>query len=36
MINKYLAIYMATFYWPFSGKFIKSKALSISIEGSSG
>ena len=36
MINKTFAIYMATFYWPFSGNFINSKALWISIEGSSG
>jgi hypothetical protein len=35
MINKKFTIYMATFYWPFSGNFIKSEALWISIEGSS-
>ena len=27
IINKHFTIYMATFYWPFSGNSIKSKAL---------
>jgi hypothetical protein len=27
MINNIFTIYMATFYWPFSKNFIKSKAL---------